>query len=393
MDEILAIAAWALAAPVILALVIFSAEVAAGLIPLRRILLSGQSPGICILIPAHNESSGIAATLSPLMSLSLDRIRVVVVADNCNDDTAERARTFDCEVVVRHNSQLRGKGYALDYGRDHLRHDPPECVIILDADCRIDAASIVALAGHCRASGRPCQAMNVLEASPRSAAMVQISNFAFWVKNVVRQRGSTRLGGAALLTGTGVAFPWPLFADLPLATDNVVEDLGLGIWVTRSGIAPLYLEQARVVSQAASDQATVGQRTRWELGFVQMARRYSLPSIWSGIVSGNRKLFQLGLHLLVPPLAMLFALAALVLVLTCLSSILTNDLLPTAAVAALLCTTTILILVCWAAGGHHWLSSKALIRLPLYIVWKIPVYLKLFRGEKPQWTRTDRDIG
>ena len=51
--------------------------------------------------------------------------------------------------------------------------------------------------------------------------LVQISSFAMLVKNRVRSQGMVRMGGAALLTGTGMAFPWPLFADAPLPLSEV----------------------------------------------------------------------------------------------------------------------------------------------------------------------------
>ena len=40
---------------------------------------------------------------------------VVVVADNCTDDTADQARAAGANVMVRNNAQERGKGYALDH--------------------------------------------------------------------------------------------------------------------------------------------------------------------------------------------------------------------------------------------------------------------------------------
>ena len=44
------------------------------------------------LVPAHNEALTIAATLQSLWSQTRPPDRVVVVADNCTDDTAELAR-------------------------------------------------------------------------------------------------------------------------------------------------------------------------------------------------------------------------------------------------------------------------------------------------------------
>ena len=47
--------------------------------------------------------------------------------------------------------------------------------------------------------------------------MVQLSSFAFLVKNLVRQRGLQRIAGKVHLTGTGMALPWRLFDQADLA--------------------------------------------------------------------------------------------------------------------------------------------------------------------------------
>ncbi len=238
---------------------------------------------------------------------------LLVVADNCSDATAQLVRQAGQEVIERTDPARRGKGYALAFGRDHLKLDPPECVIVFDADCQADAQSIAALANVCVAENVVVQARYILEPDLSVSPKVQISNFAFWVKNVVRQRGAHRLGGAAILVGTGMAFPWHIFKSAPLATANIVEDLALGINLTQNGHAPTFLEQATVASVAASEGATLGQRTRWEHGFLAMAKSHGLGAIRDGLRTRNRKLFQLGLHLLVPPVAflLLFSVAAL----------------------------------------------------------------------------------
>jgi hypothetical protein len=42
-------------------------------------------------------------------------------------------------VVERHDTRLRGKGYALDFGVRHLADDRPQVLIVVDADCLADA--------------------------------------------------------------------------------------------------------------------------------------------------------------------------------------------------------------------------------------------------------------
>src|ERR1700731_271602 len=77
---------------------------------------SGVRLPVAVLVPAHNESSGLLPTLTNIQSQLLPGDRLLVVADNCSDDTAAAARAGGAEVVERNDPTKRGKGYALDWG-------------------------------------------------------------------------------------------------------------------------------------------------------------------------------------------------------------------------------------------------------------------------------------
>lgn len=383
--------AWIIALPLILPLIVFSFETFFGLADQKRCEYDGDAPDTVLLMPAHNEGSTIGDVLEKLKNILSSRVRLLVVADNCTDDTTRIVRSFGYDVIERHDTSAKGKGHALAFGRDFLRQDPPECVIIFDADCETDSISIRDLSLHSLELGLPVQARYVMRADRKASPIVQISNFAFWLKNAVRQRGTDRMGGAALLTGTGMAFPWKLFETLPLATSNIVEDLALGIYLTESGNAPAYLDQALVSSAAAGQQATLSQRTRWEHGFLTMAREYGLKALWQGLTGSNRKLFQLGLHLTVAPITLLFTLSATVVVLTGASGLFSGAFGPFLSISVMLFVATALVFSAWVSGGKNWLAGQVFWKLPFYILWKIPVYLKLVKGETPNWVRTDRE--
>jgi hypothetical protein len=48
-------------------------------------------------------------------------------------------------------------------------------------------------------------------------------------------------------------------------------------------------------------------------------------------------------------------------------------------------------LLAWLREGREFISLVVLIRLPLYVIWKIPMYLGLARrGAPSEWLRTGR---
>src|SRR5580698_973772 len=81
-------------------------------------------PPAAVIVPAHDESSGLAPTLSNIKEQLRPGDRLLVVADNCTDQTAAVARDAHAEVTERNEPTKRGKGYALDWGMQHLVSDP-----------------------------------------------------------------------------------------------------------------------------------------------------------------------------------------------------------------------------------------------------------------------------
>ena len=389
-DFALQVLAWLICVPLALLLVIFIAEVAAGLAVQTTDHGASTLPVAVIVMPAHNEAGGLAACLTALRPVVPDDVRILVVADNCSDATADIARRAGAEVIERTDLAHRGKGFALAFARDHLSANPPECVIILDADCIPIGDSVNELRRGVARWQVPVQSTNLLRADLGAKPMVQISNFAFLVKNLIRQRGAGRIGRVAVLGGTGMALPWDLFAQAPLASSDLVEDLSLGIYAVRAERAPRFVEAARVESAAAEGSSALTQRTRWEHGFVSTASKRALPLLLEGIRTGSLTRFWMGCHLCVPPLAMLCGLAGAGTVLLAGIAFLTGAYAPAVVLASLLVAVLVLILVVWLREGRPYLAGGALIRMPLYLLWKVPIYLKLFGRRESEWKRTGR---
>lgn len=391
MSGLLTAFAWVLALAMALPLAVLATELLAGLWPARSRAVAAADCPSAVLIPAHDEAGGIGGTLAALREVAPQGTRILVVADNCSDETAQVARASGAEVVERHDPSRRGKGFALAHGRDYLAaNEPPAVVIVLDADCRLETGSIAALCRDAMARDVPVQAINLISADPGAAPMVQISSFAMVVKNLFRSRGMQRLGGAALLTGTGMAFPWPLFARAELATGSIVEDLSLGIEMTRAGHAPYLVGDAHVRSAPAAMGDALQQRQRWEHGFLDTLRRRAFPILAGGLKCGSLQETLLGLHLLVPPLALLLALAgAALLVLAALAAFGANTA-PLMVLGGLVLLVLALVTIAWISGGRPFLSGTALLRAPLYVLWKLPIYAGFLRKPQDAWTRTPR---
>ena len=88
------------------------------------------------LVPAHDEALTIAATLESLWGQSRPPDRIVVVADNCTDDTADIARQHGAEVFTT-VSNTHKKAGALNQALSGMLFDnidTRDVVLVMDAD-------------------------------------------------------------------------------------------------------------------------------------------------------------------------------------------------------------------------------------------------------------------
>ena len=384
---------WLIAGSLSLVLIYLSVELWAGLAPSgKQVLKSSPNKWMgAILVPAHNEALSIADTVIALRASSPD-CRIVVVADNCSDNTAELARSAGAEAISRTDPTRKGKGYALSFGRDFLVQSPPDAVIIIDADCRLSPGSADALIARAVQGNQPVQGVNLLVSGVTQSPLASISNFAMLVKNLVRARGLERLGGGTLLFGTGMAFPWNLFATCDLATSHAVEDLQLGLSLARQGVRVGFEAEALVTSPAASVADSAGQRSRWEHGFLQSAMHNGLPMLFSGILQGSRHLMMIGAHMIVPPLAMLILLCLIaILVLAIMLWAGSASPAPLMTLVACIALLSVVLLAAWWKEGRSVISGRTLLQIPFYVLWKVPIYLRFFTARQTGWNRTHRD--
>jgi cellulose synthase/poly-beta-1,6-N-acetylglucosamine synthase-like glycosyltransferase len=286
---------------------------------------------VAVLIPAHDEEEGIGATVSGIAKQLGASDRLIVVADNCTDGTAERALAAGAEIIERFDPQRRGKGYALDFGVRHLESDPPDIVVIIDADCRLAPGTIDALVARSHASRRAVQASYGMGLPPDADAKRRVAGFAWIVKNHVRPMGLAVMGLPSQLMGTGMAFPWEAIRRIELATGNIVEDVRMGLDLAAAGYAPIYCPDTRVESDfPTTEQGFAVQRRRWETGSLRMVIKIAPAMFLHGLMSANAPLMAMAVDLMVPPLMMLLATLVFGLALSCILGLVGGSFFPAA---------------------------------------------------------------
>lgn len=351
-------------------------------------------PSIVALIPAHNESSSLIPTLNSVSSQLVKGDSIVVIADNCSDDTAQIAKASGAIVLERHDEIRRGKGYALDFGVRYIESQPnqPDVVIFIDADCLISENTLNQLACEAIERQRPIQAL-CLMLSPKGASLkTKMAEFAWVVKNFARPLGLMRLGLPCQLMGTGMAFPWHLIQQAEIASGHLVEDLKLGLDFANINLAPHFCPEALVTSLfPLNNEGIKSQRTRWEHGHLGVLIKDGPKLILQSIKTLNLGMLALALDMCIPPLALLTLLVLTLCILAAGSMVLTNEYMPWFYALGLLAILGITVLLAWLKFGRQIVSLANLAYAPIYAVAKIPVYLNFIVKRQVEWVRSRRD--
>ena len=375
---------------------VIGAELFLAQFPTRRKSALGKRLACVVLIPAHNEASGISRTIGSIKSQLLAGDRLLVVADNCDDRTAELAQELGAEVIERRDNSRRGKGYALDFGFSHLESAThgaslPSVVVVLDADCVLGEQAIEHLVRQVEATGKPAQATYLMSIPNDANDRQRVSAFALRVKNALRPRGLDRLGMPCLLTGSGMAFPWSAIASVSLASGNIVEDMQLGLDLALCGSAPRFCPEALVIGETAPTQKSeTSQRKRWEHGHLQTMWTQSPRLMWAGLTRGRLSLMSLAMELSVPPLTMLLTLMTVVFTGLSAAWWFGASMVPALVLGFAMAWMLASLFVAWLRFGRADLPARSLVGLPLYLLWKLPIALTGLVAPQRAWIRTER---
>lgn len=350
---------------------------------------------VIIVVPAHNEEVVIESTLNSLFLEVPDKKQIVVVADNCTDRTAKIAREFGVDIIERTNQSELGKGFALKFGVEYLLQlsNKPDYVMVLDADCNIESGSLPALIKACSVSGRPVQALNLMKSNRPDNTKQKVAEFAWMVKNLVRPLGLQKLGLPCQLMGTGMVFPFVILEKIELGSSSIVEDMELGLNCAMLGYPPVFCPAGKVESYfPESNTSQQVQRKRWEHGHLSFAFTRGPGLLNTALLKRNWILLAMTLDLMIPPLTFLVivVLTAIVMLYGFVSLFNIGSI----GLAILLIALLFLFLSLfgsWFRFARDVISIHELLWIPVYIITKIPLYIRYWVSRQTKWVRTDRD--
>lgn len=264
-----------------------------GLFKKTKPLTATKDHRYAIVISARNEANVIGNLIDSIHSQKYPKelIDVFVVADNCNDDTADVARFHGATVYERSNNELVGKGYALDWLFKRIKADHPdaghEAYIIFDADNIVDPNFIAEMN---KAFDNGYRILTSYRNSKNYGENWISAGYSLWFLREAKFLNNSRmkLGTSCAISGTGFLVSadiidknngWIhhlLTEDIEFTADNIIKGETIG-----------YCENAVLYDEQPVDfYQSYLQRLRWSKGFYQVFAKYG-GKLFKGMLKGS----------------------------------------------------------------------------------------------------------
>ena len=234
-----------------------------------------------VLIAARNESAVIGNLIRSIQNQTYPAklVDIIVVADNCTDNTAQIAREMGAKVYERFNKQEVGKGYALDFALRHIAQDYGnnyyDAYLVFDADNLLDPHYIDEMNAT---FSQGYQIVTSYRNSKNYGTNWITAGYSLWFLREAKYLNNARmmLGTNCAISGTGFLISskivqkyggWKfhlLTEDIEFSVVNALEGERIGY----CGTAMLYDEQPTTFRQSWA------QRLRWSKGFYQVVYKY-----------------------------------------------------------------------------------------------------------------------
>lgn len=247
----------------------------------ERERVSAERHTFALIVAAHNEEGVIAQLVESLKKLNYpkDCCDVFVVADNCTDATALRAREAGAFVWERFDNIKRGKGFALEFAFDKLfdAEKQYEYFCVFDADNIVDADFLLHINNKINEGCRAVQGY-IDSKNPSDSWLTFSYSLWYWINNRTNQLAHGNLGLGCKLGGTGFAVEAELIRSCGWGATCLAEDTEFTLKLALRGIKVGWAHNAVVYDEKPRGLNTsIHQRRRWMQGLADVGTRYVEP--------------------------------------------------------------------------------------------------------------------
>lgn len=275
-----------------------------------------EKKSFALLIAAHNEELVIQAIIESLQKLDYPKelYDIFVIADNCTDQTAAKARAKGAYVCERFNKTKRGKGYALEwmFGKLFEMEKKYDGVVVFDADNLASKNFLKEI------NKKMCKGFKVVQGyldskNPVDTWITGSYSISFWTSNRMFQLSRSNLGLSNQLGGTGFCIDVEVLKQLGWGATCLTEDLEFSCKLVLNGYRVGWAHDAVIYDEKPLTLAqSWWQRKRWMQGFTDVAHRYFFKLIKKAIKERNFRALDCALYSIQPIVVVLVGISMLI---------------------------------------------------------------------------------
>jgi cellulose synthase/poly-beta-1,6-N-acetylglucosamine synthase-like glycosyltransferase len=240
-------------------------------------------PRVSVIVPAYNESLGIAHCLRGMGAQTYADFEVIVVDDGSTDDTAAIARSIAMEpgllgrltVISKANG---GKASALNHG---ILEAGGEIIVTVDSDSVLEADALEHLIRPFADPSVGAVGGNVRVAQPRG--FLGHHQMVEYVVGLMLQRSAfADIDAMQVMSGAIGAFRHDVLQSVGgYSSDTVTEDFDITLAVWKTGYRVVFNPKAIAWTEGPSSyKDLLSQRIRWTFGGFQTLRKYRTDQQW-----------------------------------------------------------------------------------------------------------------
>jgi len=257
-----------------------------------------------IIVAAHNEDRVIGQLVENLHLLNYpdSLYDILVVADNCQDNTAKIAKAGGALVYERTSTDEKGKGFALEWMFNKLfaMKKQYDAVVIFDAD------NLVHLDFLMEMNSRLCKGERLIQGyldakNPNDTWISGVFAISFWVVNHIWHLAKYNIGLSSVLGGTGMCISMDILRKYGWGATCLTEDMEFTMKALLEGIPTTWAHDAIVYDEKPlTFKQSWDQRKRWSQGHFDVASRYIGKLFKEGIKQHNIVMLDGIVHLFQP---------------------------------------------------------------------------------------------
>ncbi|CBZ03621.1 glycosyltransferase [Clostridium botulinum] len=269
-----------------------------------------------LVVAAHNEEMVIGKIIESLEALDYPKnlYDIFIIADNCTDNTAKIAKTYDGVYVCERNvPDKRGKGYALEWMFSKLFNMDKDydAIAIFDAD-NLVSKNFLKEMNYKMLKGYKVVQGYIDSKNPNDSWITGSYSIAFWTTNRLFQLARTNLGLSNQIGGTGFCMDSKTLKELGWGATCLTEDLEFTCKLVLNGHKVGWAHNARVYDEKPLTlKQSWNQRKRWMQGFADVSSRFFTKLIKKAFKERSFVALDCALYTVQPFVTLLLALSAI----------------------------------------------------------------------------------